>query len=215
MQTTHILLIEDNPGDVRLIAEQLKEDTSSHYDLHSEGRLKAGLGYLAKAKVDLILLDLSLPDSQGFDTFSKTIACAPQTPIVILTGLADDALAIKAVQAGAQDYLTKGQISGDLLVRTIRYAIERKQAAENLRKKDEHHKAVIENIFKFVPEGLLVFTKNLNLMKQNKAFEDIVQKYAERLGYTEEELAGKIIEQVRGKILDGDTTEIHIPRIDQ
>lgn len=87
-----------------------------------------------------------------------------------------------------------------------------KQAAENLRRKDEHHKTVIENIFKFVPEGLLVFTRNLNLMKQNKAFEEIVQKYAERLGYTEEELAEKIIEQLRGKILAGDTTEIHITK---
>lgn len=107
----------------------------------------------------------------------------------------------------------KGEFEGTIAMMTD--ITERKQAAENLRKKDEHHKAVIENIFKFVPEGLLVFTKNRNLLKQNKAFEEIVQKYAERLGYTEEELAEKIIEQIRGKILDGDTTEIHIPRKDQ
>ncbi|MBU2445278.1 MAG: PAS domain-containing protein [Bacteroidetes bacterium] len=101
------------------------------------------------------------------------------------------------------------------LLGTILDITERKQVAENLRKKDEHHRAVIENIFKFVPEGLLVFTKNLSPMKQNKAFEEIVQKYAERLSYTEEELAEKIIEQLRGKILAGDTTEIHITKKNQ
>ena len=106
----------------------------------------------------------------------------------------------------------KGNQADMLIVRDI---TERKQAAENLRKKDERHNAVIENIFRFVPEGLLVFTKNLNLMKQNKAFEDILQKNAERLGYTEEELAEKIVEHLRGKILSGDTTEIHISRKDQ
>jgi nitrogen fixation/metabolism regulation signal transduction histidine kinase len=88
---------------------------------------------------------------------------------------------------------------------------EHKKAVENLRRKDEHHRAVIENIFRFVPEGLLVFTRKLNLMKQNKAFEEIVRKYAERLGYTQEELAEKIIEQLRGRITSGDTTEIRIP----
>ena len=124
-QTTHILLIEDNPGDIKLIAEFLKDVNNFPFELHSEKRLSAGLDYLAKGTTDVVLLDLSLPDSQGYDTFAKTIACAPQTPIVMLTVLADDALAIKAVQAGAQDYLNKGQLSGDLLVRTIRYAIER------------------------------------------------------------------------------------------
>ena len=127
-QTTHILLIEDNPGDVRLIAELLKDINNFPFELHTEDRLSAGLDYLAKGTTDVVLLDLSLPDSQGFDTFAKTIARAPQTPIVMLTVLADDAMAIKAVQAGAQDYLTKGQISGDLLVRTIRYSIQRKLA---------------------------------------------------------------------------------------
>ncbi|MBL7139233.1 MAG: PAS domain S-box protein, partial [Bacteroidales bacterium] len=103
--------------------------------------------------------------------------------------------------------------SADFVI--IRDITERKQVEENLLKKEEHHRAVIENIFKFVPEGLLVFTKNLNLMKQNKAFEEIVRKYADRLGYTEEELAEKIVEQLRGRIPAGDTTEIHIPEKEQ
>ncbi|MBU2444329.1 MAG: PAS domain S-box protein [Bacteroidetes bacterium] len=92
---------------------------------------------------------------------------------------------------------------------------DRKRAEEAMRRKDEHHRAVVENIFKFVPEGLLVFTKNLSLMKQNKAFDDIVQKYAPMLEYTEEELAQKIIEQLRSKIESGDSKEIHIWKKDQ
>jgi response regulator RpfG family c-di-GMP phosphodiesterase len=127
-QTIRILVIEDNPGDVRLLVEYLKEDTSSHYELHSEGQLNAGLDYLAKARVDIILLDLSLPDSQGFETFTKINTYAPHIPIVILTGLSDNALALQAVKAGAQDYLVKGKVSGDLLARTIRYSVQRKQA---------------------------------------------------------------------------------------
>ncbi|MBI3913076.1 MAG: PAS domain S-box protein [Chloroflexi bacterium] len=89
---------------------------------------------------------------------------------------------------------------------------ERKQAEEALRKKDEHHRNVVESIFRFVPEGLLVFTENLGLVKQNKAFEEITQQYAARLGYTEQELAGLIAEQARSRLLSGDTTEIYIPK---
>jgi PAS domain S-box-containing protein len=89
---------------------------------------------------------------------------------------------------------------------------ERKQAEEQTRKKDERHRNVIESIFKFVPEGVLVLTESQNLLKHNKAFDDIVQKYAPLLGYTEQELAEKIVEQLRSKILSGDTTEICIPK---
>ncbi|MBU2584996.1 MAG: PAS domain S-box protein [Bacteroidetes bacterium] len=92
---------------------------------------------------------------------------------------------------------------------------QRKRIQEKLRKKAEHHRAVIESIFKFVPEGLLVFSENLNLLKQNKAFEDIIQKYAAQLGYTEQELAQKIIEQLRIKITGSDTSEIHISKNDK
>ncbi len=98
------------------------------FGFHSAQTLSDGLEKLAEIHPDIILLDLSLPDSQGFETFDRTIAAAPKIPIVMLTGLADDDLAIRAVQAGAQDYLVKGQVDGNLLARTIRYAIERKQS---------------------------------------------------------------------------------------
>ena len=92
----------------------------------------------------------------------------------------------------------------DIVVGTVSFGrdiIERKRAEEQIRKKDEHHKDVIESIFKFVPEGVLVLTESLNLLKHNKAFDDIVHKYAPLLGYTEEELAEKITDQLRSKIV--------------
>lgn len=95
---------------------------------------------------------------------------------------------------------------------TVQDITEHKRAEEALRKKDEHHKAVIESIFKFVPEGVLVLTESLNLLKQNKAFDDILQKYAPRLGYAEQELADEIIQQLRSKILGDENTEIRVPK---
>ncbi len=103
-----------------------------------------------------------------------------------------------------------GTVEGILIL--TQDVTERKRAEEALRKKDEHHRNVVESIFRFVPEGLLVFTENLSLVKQNKAFEEITQQYAARLGYTEQELADLIAEQVRSRLLSGDTTEIHIPK---
>ncbi len=101
------------------------------------------------------------------------------------------------------------------LLGVTRDITERKRAEEGLHRKEEHHKAVIENIFKFVPEGVLVLTESLNLLKHNKAFDDIVHKYAPLLGYTEEELAEKITDQLRNKIVSGDSKEIHIGKKDQ
>ncbi len=103
----------------------------------------------------------------------------------------------------------------DIVVGTVSFGrdiTERKQAEEELHRKDGHHKAVIENIFKFVPEGVLVLTESLNLLKHNKAFDNIVQKYAPLLGYTEQELAEKITEQLRSKIVTGDAAEIRIAK---
>ncbi len=129
----NVLLIEDNPGDARLIQEMLAEKGDARLKLERVNQLGAGLARLVANDIRLVLLDLGLPDSQGFDTFAKIYTQAPRVPIVVLSGLADEDLAIKTVQEGAQDYLVKGQINSDLLVRAIRYAIERKRAEEALR----------------------------------------------------------------------------------
>ena len=129
-----VLLIEDNPGDARLIQEILAEARGSRFEVKWTDRLAAARECLADGEIDLVLLDLSLPDSQGLDTFAKVHTHVPHMPVVVLSGLDDETLAITAVQDGAQDYLVKGQADGHVLVRSIRYAIERKRAEETIRK---------------------------------------------------------------------------------
>ncbi len=129
----HVLLVEDNPGDQRLIREALAETNHANIRLEPVDCLQAAQAALAKQGYDLILLDLALPDSAGLETLDKAGEAAPDTPIVILTGLDDVNTGIQAVRAGAQDYLVKGELTGHLLVRAIHYAIERQRMREALR----------------------------------------------------------------------------------
>ena len=122
-----ILLIEDNSGDARLIREMLADAMAGRFELTHAGRLSAGLTHLAEERFDLVLLDLSLPDSRGMDTFVQVHTHGPDVPVVVLTGNGDENLSSQAMRAGAQDYLVKGEIDGRLLVRSIRYAIERQE----------------------------------------------------------------------------------------
>ena len=123
--TLKILLIEDNPGDARLVREMLADEGSSGSEVVDVGRLSDGLQRLGQEKFDAILLDLSLPDSQGLDTLVKLQANVTGVPLVVLTGLEDEALAARALRQGAQDYLVKGKFGGDLLMRAVWHAIER------------------------------------------------------------------------------------------
>jgi PAS domain S-box-containing protein len=123
-------LIEDNPGDARLIQEMLSEENFAVENIERFDRLSTGLKRLAEGGIDAVLLDLGLPDSHGLNTFEKVHSAAHQVPILILTGFKDDAQAVEAVRRGAQDYLSKGRFDGPLLVRAITYAIERKKLDE-------------------------------------------------------------------------------------
>jgi len=127
-----ILLVEDNPADVRLIVEILTEGGAGQGELQHVGRISTALKRLGEQKFDVILLDLSLPDGSGLDTVLRICTANPQMPVIVLTGLEDDALALAAVQAGAQDYLVKGQIDAEGLSCAIQYAIERKRLEERL-----------------------------------------------------------------------------------
>jgi signal transduction histidine kinase/DNA-binding response OmpR family regulator len=132
-----LLLVEDNPGDARLLQETLADIQSAQFDLVVVSRLSEALTVLEQeARFDVMLLDLSLPDSHGLQTFLKVHERARSTPIILLTGLDDAAFAAEAARRGAQDYLVKGQVDGNLLMRTIRYAIERKRAEEALRQRN-------------------------------------------------------------------------------
>ncbi len=130
MERIKVLLIEDNPPDAVFIEEMLAEAKDFSFDVEWKEKLSIGLERLAKKGVDVVLLDLNLPDSKGFNTFTKTLAQAPEIPIIILTGLDDETLAIRAVRTGAQDYLIKKHVNSSLLVRTIRYAIARRMGGE-------------------------------------------------------------------------------------
>jgi diguanylate cyclase (GGDEF)-like protein len=127
-----VLLIEDNPGDARLIELMLAEDPDSPFRLSCVDRLSRGLEILSSEKPELVLLDLSLPDSHGLDTFDKVFAHSPKIPIIVLTGNDDQMIALSAVKTGAQDYLIKGKLDRELLVRAIQYSIERKRYQEQL-----------------------------------------------------------------------------------
>ena len=126
------LLIEDNPGDARLLKELLAEEPAAPFRLICVDRLQRGLELLSTEKIDVLLLDLSLPDSHGLETFAKAYAHAPKVPIIVLTGNDDHALALLAVKAGAQDFLFKGKLDRELLIRSMQYSIERKRYQEQL-----------------------------------------------------------------------------------
>jgi PAS domain S-box-containing protein len=131
----HLLLIEDNPGDVGLIREMLAEAKGMSFELEWTETLSEGIERLALSGIDVVLLDLALTDSTGLETLRRLRAASPYAPVVVvLSGLSDEEISYQAVQEGAQDYLIKGQVDSSLLVRSIRYALERGQEQEALRR---------------------------------------------------------------------------------
>ena len=131
MSPTHVLLIEDNPGDADLVRLRLVE-SNPMVDVSCVKRLADGITSVKEKPPSLVLLDLNLPDSQGAETFRKLLEKAPDVPVVILSGQDDEALAIKALHQGAQDYLVKGSLTSGALDRAMRYAIERQALLRSL-----------------------------------------------------------------------------------
>lgn len=122
---TKILLIEDNPGDARLIIEYLSPADNQKFNVTVADRLESGKELLAEESFDAVLLDLNLPNWEGLATFDELHQHAPMVPVIVLTGLDNDSVGIAALKRGAQDYLIKGEVDRPALVRSIRYAIER------------------------------------------------------------------------------------------
>jgi two-component system cell cycle sensor histidine kinase/response regulator CckA len=140
-----VLLVEDNPGDARLILELLREIEGA-FEFERFDRLEPALQRLKQAGIDVVLLDLGLPDSQGIETFARAHREARGEPIVVISGLDDEVLALEAVRRGAQDYVVKGRIEGRLLARVIRYAVERKRAEELVHAGQQRFLQLAENI---------------------------------------------------------------------
>ncbi len=141
-----VLLVEDNPGDARLIQELLLEARWGEFRTSVADSLAGALEALKSDEVQLILLDLSLPDSQGIETFHKVAQAAPLIPLIVLSGLDDEALALRTVEEGAQDYLVKGQVDPLILERAIRYATRRVEAERVLAEERNLLRSVIDNL---------------------------------------------------------------------
>jgi PAS domain S-box-containing protein len=181
-QTLHVLLIEDSPTDVLLVQEALAE-AAAPFVVTVVERLSEGLGRLAEAHFDAVLLDLGLPDSQGLETFVKVHSQAPGVSCLVLTNLADDTLAMQAVRAGAQDYLVKAQMRGELLSPTIRHAVERKRAEAAL----SASRAMFQQLFESAPDANVIVDREGRIVRLNAQAETL-------FGYRREELHGQPIE---------------------
>ena len=141
-RTIHVVHFEDYPGDVILIGELLADVKEIIFNVRHVELLTEGLQELTGGYTDIILLDLNLPDSRGFATFEAVKKAAGNVPIIIMSGMTDEELALRAVKEGAQDYITKGNISPDLLIRAIRYGIERQKLRVELQKALEQIKTL-------------------------------------------------------------------------
>lgn len=199
-----VLVVEDNPGDARLVELYLLEDAASSFTVLKAALLGDALEILAAKPIDVVLLDLSLPDSFGVDTLTRLRAASPFVPVVVLTGTNDEELALKALRQGAQDYLVKGQGDGDLVRRAIFYAIERSSAAAALRRSESRFKALFAN----AGIGVVLTDADGRVVEVNPAFLAMV-------GYESEELRGGLLrdithpedqgvnEGLRGEVLAG------------
>lgn len=174
-----VLVVEDNPGDARLVELYLSEDPGRPFTVVKAGRLSDALDILAAQHVDVVLLDLSLPDSFGLATLARLRAAAPVVPVVVLTGTNDEALALEALRQGAQDYLVKGQGDGDVVRRAARYAVERSRVDQALRDSEARFRAVFQN----AGVGVILSAADGRFLEANPAFCAMV-------GYSQDELKG-------------------------
>ena len=175
--TINTLLIEDNPDDAVLIHRYLTGLPDVRYTVTHVKLLAQGLDVLKQILFDIVLLDLGLPDGPGgLKTFEKVYAHAPHVPVIVLTGHDDDASAVESVQKGAQDYLVKGQVTGVLLGRSIRYAIERKKMLAQL----EYSAKEIKKL-----RGILPICANCKKIRDDKGYWTQVEVYISNHSETE------------------------------
>ena len=173
-----ILLVEDNPADADLLAELLEVSVGVEWELVPVEFLHEAIAHLSKQPFDVVLLDLSLPDSRGLETLTRLQEVAPDTAMVVMTGLDDEAIALESVRLGAQDYIVKGQITTPLLVRTIRYAIERSQTFQMLKESERRFRAIFDSSFQLTklltPEGIVLEVNETALEFTEMRSEDVV-----------------------------------------
>lgn len=195
-----ILLIEDNPGDVRLVREMLKE-TPGDFTLDFAETLASGLEFLSINEVDAVLLDLGLPDSRGLETLARFQGQCPHLPVVTMTSIDDEEVAVQAVRQGAEDYLVKGEIDARWLRQALLYAIERKRLKESLNqarvekeKTEEKYRRIVET----ANEGIVVINPAGIIEFANRRIAEIAACTAEEMigqpyrGFVDSEAAAVI-----------------------
>ncbi len=171
----NILLVEDNPGDRDLIMEMLSEWEGVVIEIKALPTLAEALNWLDTGYCDLILLDISLPDSDGIHTVKSMYDRCRNIPIVVMTGLDDEKLGLAAISQGAQDYLVKGKTPKQSLWRVMRYAIQRKQTEERLRHSETRFRNIVNNL----AVGIILINENREIVEVNEQvrtwFPDVLQ----------------------------------------
>jgi len=198
-----LLLVEDNPGDARLLQETLHDVESLKFDIHTVDNLSSAIETLGLEDFDIVLLDLTLPDSQGLETCMKLRGEYPEIPVIVLTGLDDEKIALRALHQGAQDYLVKGKFETSLLLRSMRYGIERKKIErETLRnQKLRSLEALAEGIAHDFNNLLSSILGNLSLARvtlkpSNKIFGNL--KLAEDAAFKAKDLTKQFLSLTQG-----------------
>jgi PAS domain S-box-containing protein len=206
----NVLLVEDEQRDSRLVQAMLGAVEAPRFAVEEAASLSEGMERTAEGDIDIVLLDLSLPDSRGMETFNRLHKQAPGIPIVVMTGLDDEDIATKAVKEGAQDYLIKGQVEKGMLSRALTYAIERKEAERALRESEEKYRSVVER----ATDGIVIV--------QDEVIKYANPRSAALLGMSPEEMIGtpltdympldeapQILESYNRQMAGGDEETIH------
>ncbi|MDD5746596.1 MAG: ATP-binding protein [Candidatus Omnitrophica bacterium] len=195
-QKIKILLIEDDAAVAQVIAAIFRKATDFSVEVEFAGTLQQGEECLRKKEVDAVFLDLTLPDSWGLETVAKVQLLAPDLPIIVLTGIDDEAMATNAVRAGAQDYIVKGHLDAGMLVRSVRYAIERKHAEEALRRARDELEVRVEE-------------RTIELRQANESLREEVEerKHAEqelRIAHTKlKETQAQLVQAAKMQVVGG------------
>ena len=202
-----VLLIEDNPADQRIIQELLAQRGRRPFELECAQTLRQGLDLLSGEVFDAVMLDLSLPESSGIDTFFRVHQRYPEVPIVILSGLGSEEVASRAVGSGAQDYLLKDEMSPELLVRAIRYAIERRrlsnelEEARQLKHRDRELKS-LERLSGAQKTAVTAKLFSLGSVSENvpQVFDQLVHQYGEILEASAAQNLGEMDEAISKRV---------------
>ena len=204
-EIVRVLLVEDNPADARLIQEMLAEVEDLEFAVTNATRLSDGLERLAEGGIDLVLLDLSLPDAQGMATLQTVRSQASEVPVVVLTGLDDQETAAGAVEEGAQDYLVKARVNSDSLVRVIKYGVERNRILLELRQRKTELEAS-EKRFEDQRNTFASVLADTSDQFERKVQElSVVRRIAESLKYSRD--VQKVFEVIIDTIIDETNAE--------